>query len=162
MKICVIPGSFDPITKGHVDIIQRASLLFDRVVVAVLKNFDKNSCFSTEKRLGYIRKSVAGFGNVEAMAFDGLTVDFARKIGACCIVRGIRTVADFEYELKIAAVNRQLAPEIESVMLMTSQEYSHISSSIVREVGLMGGDISGFIPQEILPEVTCELLAKKN
>lgn len=160
MKIAIYPGSFDPITKGHVDIIERASKIFDKVVIGVLKNFDKNSCFSMEKRLGYIRKSTGHLENVEAVAFAGLTVDFAKQENAGFMIRGLRTMSDFEYEFRVASVNYSLAPEIESVFLLTSQQFAHISSSIVRQIGALGGNITQMVPAQILEEVSLALRAK--
>ncbi|MDL2289179.1 pantetheine-phosphate adenylyltransferase [Clostridia bacterium OttesenSCG-928-F22] len=158
MNICLYPGSFDPVTKGHVDIIERAGNIFDKVIVGVLKNFDKKSCFSIEKRVGYIRKSTNHIPNIEVHAFEGLTADFAQKINAKFMVRGLRTMADFEYEFRVASVNNYLAPGIESVFLMTNQKYAHISSSIVRQIGVLKGDISGLVPAEILDELKTDLI----
>lgn len=158
MKIGVYPGSFDPITNGHLDIIRRASRMFDRVVVGVLHNFDKKSCFSMEKKIGYINKSIHDIQNVEVRSFDGLLVDFVAQCGANWIVRGLRAISDFEYEFKMAAMNHHLAPSIEMIFLMTSQDYSYLSSSLVKEVGMLGGEIRGLIPDGIYEDVRQILL----
>ncbi|MGI6161692.1 MAG: pantetheine-phosphate adenylyltransferase [Christensenellales bacterium] len=153
MRVCVYPGSFDPVTVGHIDIIQRASCMFDKVVVAVLKNSVKHPRFTTEKRMEYLRRSTRQFDNVEVGSFDGLTVDYAKEIGAGFIVRGLRAVSDFENEFQMASMNAHLATTIETLFLMTSTKYSFLSSSIIREVGALGGCIKGLVPDEIHDDV---------
>lgn len=148
MKIAVYPGSFDPVTLGHIDIITRAAGLFDRLYVAVLSNSAKrDSFFSWPERVEMLRESTAQLSNVHCESFEGLAVEYARRRGADAIVRGLRAVSDFEYELKLAEANRHLAREIETVFLMTSHEYSFISSSIVREVAQLGGSVLGWVPE---------------
>ncbi|HKM17576.1 MAG TPA: pantetheine-phosphate adenylyltransferase, partial [Limnochordia bacterium] len=149
MKICVCPGSFDPVTYGHVDIIQRVSELFDHVYVAVLRNREKQSFFSIDERLEMLHLSVKELDNVSVESFDGLVVEYARKKGATAIVRGLRAVTDFEYEFKLATMNRNLDPEIETIFMMTSSQYSFLSSSAVKEVASFGGDVSQWVSPEV-------------
>lgn len=146
MKIVVCPGSFDPLTNGHVDIITRASQIFDKVIVAVLHNPNKKPLFTMEEREEMIRIALADLKNVEVDAFSGLLVDYARQRGACAIVRGLRAVSDFEFELMQASVNRKLAPELETVYMMTSNDFSFLSSSVVKEVAAFRGDVSCMVP----------------
>ena len=153
MRICVYPGSFDPITCGHMDIIERIVDMFDRVVIGVLQNREKQPLFSLDERLGYIRRCTPGYENVEVEAFDGLLVDFARAKKALYIVRGLRAVSDFEFEFQMASMNKKLYPEAETVFLMTNTKYSFLSSSMVREVGRWGGCLRGLVPGEILPDL---------
>ena len=142
----VYPGSFDPVTKGHIDIIERAAILTDRLVVGVLNNSSKKPLFTVEERVAMIQKAVSHLDNVEVKAFSGLTVDFARAEGAKMIVRGLRAVTDFEYELQLSQTNRKIAPDIDTVFLTTSLQYAYLSSSIVKEVASYNGDISAFVP----------------
>jgi pantetheine-phosphate adenylyltransferase len=150
MSIAVYPGSFDPITNGHLDIVERASAVFDRLVVAVLENPKKAPLLSVDERIAVIRASLAAEGadadRVEVAAFDGLTVEFARSRGATAIVRGLRAISDFESEMQLAHNNRVLAPGIDTVFFMTSAENSYVSSSLVKEIASFGGDVSGMIP----------------
>lgn len=140
------PGTFDPIHLGHVDIIERSAKLFESVEVTVLRNPAKKPLFSVEERVELIRLSVAHLPNVHVSAFDGLTVEYAKKIGARVIVRGLRAVLDFDYELQMALMNRQLAPEIETVMLLTASSFSHLSSSLVKEIAFFGSSVDGLVP----------------
>jgi len=146
VRTCIVPGSFDPVTLGHTDIIGRALGQYDRVVVAVLVNSQKKGFFSTEERTQMIRACFPGEERLEVCSFGGLLIDFAKQTGACAIVRGLRAVMDFEYEFQMAAVNRMLAPEIETVFLMTRVENMFFSSSMVREIGAHGGDFSHMEP----------------
>lgn len=148
-KIALFPGSFDPITKGHQSIVERALPMFDRIVIAVGSNTAKRSVFALDKRLEWIRKTFEGVENVEVRTFDCLTVDFCRQIGAGYILRGLRNSADFQYERNIARVNQELAEDIETVFLMTKPDDAAISSSLVREILSFGGDVSKFIPASI-------------
>ena len=152
-RIAIFPGSFDPITNGHLDIIKRASGLFDKIIVGVLKNFDKNYCFSIEKRIGYISKVIKDIKNAEVKSFDGLLVDFAESEGAGFLIKGVRTSADFEYEYKMAAINNHLAPGIETVVLIAYKDTYYISSGLVKQVAELGGDISGMVPVEISQDI---------
>lgn len=147
--VAIYPGTFDPPTFGHADLIERAHNLFDDVVVAVGKNSSKAPLLSVEERVSVLEEISKPFKNVTVEAFDGLLVDYAREKGAKSIVRGLRAVADFEYEFQIAMVNRKLNPEVDSVFLMTRWEYSYLSSSVVREVAKLGGDLSGLVPEPV-------------
>lgn len=149
MKIAICPGSFDPLTNGHVDIITRASQIFDKVVVSVLHNPNKTPLFTMEERVKMIEVSVKDLPNVEVDSFSGLLVDYARQRGACAIIRGLRAVSDFEFELMHASVNRKLAPELETVYMMTSNDFSFLSSSVVKEVAAFHGDVSCMVPEAV-------------
>lgn len=146
-KIAVFPGSFDPITKGHEDIIRRAAPLFDKIIVAIGQNQDKKVHFSLERRLEFLRFVFNSLQNVEIAQYAGLTVDYCRKIGAQYILRGLRTSADFEFERSIAQVNKKLYPDIETVFFLTLPEYTALNSSVVRDILRHGGDPSMFIPE---------------
>ncbi|MBQ8654879.1 MAG: pantetheine-phosphate adenylyltransferase [Clostridia bacterium] len=152
-KICVYPGSFDPLTIGHLDVIERACALFDQVIVAVLHNPAKHGCFPVEERLRLIRKSCAHLPKVSADSWDGMLVDYVRKTGACCVVRGLRAVSDFESEQTMAQINAQLLPGMETAFLMTRPEHACISSSVVREIASFGGDASPYLPEAIRSDV---------
>lgn len=153
MRIAVYPGSFDPVTAGHEDIIRRASALFDRVIVAVMHNPAKRGCFTADERVALLEKVVAPMGNVTAAKWDGMLVDFVRREGACAVVRGLRQVSDFEIEMSMAQINAQLLPGMETVFLMTRPEHGCVSSSVVREVASFGGDVSAFVPDCIAQDV---------
>lgn len=160
-NICVYPGSFDPVTRGHMDIISRAAKIFPEVIVAVLINPAKTGAFTVEKRLNMLRRACAHLENVRVEHSDGLLVDYMRKTGANVVVRGLRAVSDFENEFQMAQVNHQMAPEVETLFMMTTPECSYLSSSVVREIARFGGDISEFVPACILDEVT-ETITGKN
>jgi pantetheine-phosphate adenylyltransferase len=145
----IYAGTFDPLTLGHADLIERASRIFDRVIVAVVARSRKNTLFTIEERVEMARQVVTGMGNVKVDAFDGLLVEYARSRQIHVLLRGIRAFSDFEYEFQMALTNRNLAPEIETVFLMPKEDYSYISSSTVREVVQYGGDISGFVPEAV-------------
>lgn len=142
----VCPGSFDPITRGHLDIIKRASVLFEEVIVLVAVNAEKSSCFSLQERCGMIRKATEGMKNVRVDYFEGLLADYVRAIGASAIVKGLRAMSDFEYEFQMALTNKKLIPYAETVFLTTSAENMYLSSSLVRQVAGFGGDIRDFVP----------------
>jgi pantetheine-phosphate adenylyltransferase len=146
-RIALYPGSFDPLTLGHVDIIERGSSLFDTIIVAVLKNVDKQPMFTVDERLEMIGKTFEKLENVEADSFSGLLVDYAARRNATAIVRGIRAISDFEYEFQMALMNRRLAPAIETVFMMPAEEYSYVSSRLVKEVATLGGNINGLVPE---------------
>jgi pantetheine-phosphate adenylyltransferase len=150
VKVAVYPGSFDPITNGHLDVIARASSVFDRVVVAVLGNPRKTPMLPVDVRVAVIREAIAAderLGErVEVATFDGLTVEFCHEVGAGFLVRGLRAIADFETELQLAHNNHQLAPDVDTVFFMTSLEHSYVSSSLVKEIALFGGDVSSMLP----------------
>ena len=145
----VYPGSFDPITNGHLDVIGRASRLADRLVVGVLLNSNKNPLFPIEERVEMTREAVKGFKNIEVTHFDGLLVGFAERESAQIIVRGIRAISDYEFELQMALMNRRLKPDLETVFLMASEQYSFVSSRIIKEVARLGGDIGGLVPPHV-------------
>jgi pantetheine-phosphate adenylyltransferase len=149
--IGVYPGTFDPITNGHWDIMQRAVRLFDKVIVALAVNINKRPLFSLSTRIRMIRDAVGRESRVEVDSFEGLLVDYARSRGARFLIRGLRAVADFEYEFQFAHMNRQLAPDIETIFLPTNEENFYVSSSLVREVAAMGGDVSRLVPKAVLP-----------
>lgn len=146
MVKAVYPGSFDPVTFGHLDIIERASKVVDEVIVAVLINSGKNPLFSMEERVEMLKQATEKFSNVRVETFQGLTVDFAKKVGAKVMVRGLRAVSDFESEMQIAQTNHSLNPEIDTMFFTTSLEYAFLSSTIVREVASYGSDVSQFVP----------------
>ncbi|MGM9986626.1 MAG: pantetheine-phosphate adenylyltransferase [Bacillaceae bacterium] len=145
-SIAICPGSFDPITLGHLDIIKRGAKVFDKVYVVVLNNSSKKPLFTAEERIALIRKATADIPNVEVDCFQGLLVDYARQVKASAILRGLRAVSDFEYEMQITAMNRKLEESVETFFIMTNNQYSFLSSSIVKEVAQYGGDISGLVP----------------
>ncbi|MBQ2688423.1 MAG: pantetheine-phosphate adenylyltransferase [Clostridia bacterium] len=158
MKTVICPGSFDPVTKGHMDIIERASKLFDKVIVAVLNNASKNPSFTIDERIELLKETTKHLDNIEISTFDGLLVDFAKLRGASAVVKGLRAVTDFEYEFQMSMINKKLCPEIETIFLNTSQEYMYLSSSVVKQIASAGGDISMFVPEEIRDKIVDRLL----
>ncbi len=153
MKIAVYPGSFDPVTKGHLDILERASSMFDKVIIAVLKNNSKKSYMPTADRVELIKQSIKdmeNLENVEVGSFEGLTIDYARKVGAKFLIRGLRAVSDFEYEMQLSQTNQAIAPEIGTVFLITKPKYNFISSGIVKELSFLGQDVSKFVPKSVV------------
>lgn len=153
MRIAVCPGSFDPVTKGHLDIISRAANQFDKIIVVVLKNYQKKPYFTLEERLDFVTRVTSSLPNVEVDSFDGLLADYVRQKGAVAIIKGLRAVSDFEYEFQMALVNKQLNPEMETMFLTTNAEYLYLSSSLVKQIAEFGGDISEFIPAEIRDDI---------
>lgn len=149
MSIGIYPGSFDPVTKGHLDVIKRASKIVDKLLVAVLVNNTKSPLFTTEERVDMLRRVTAELDNVGVVSYQGLTVEMARKYGATVMIRGLRAVTDFEYELQIAQTNHIIAPDIDTIFLTTNLKYAYLSSSIVKEVSYYEGDISRFVPEKI-------------
>lgn len=149
MKIAIYPGSFDPITKGHLDILKNASGIFDKVIIAVARNGEKKGFLSTEERVELIKKSIKGLENVEVDAFEGLTIEYAKNRGAEILIRGLRAVSDFEYEMQLSQTNSALCDEIKTVFLTTKPKYNFISSSTIREILQNNGDISKFVPQAV-------------
>ena len=145
MRIAIYPGSFDPVTYGHIDIVRRAASLFDKVIVAVLHNSLKSPLFSATERVNILTEVTKDIPNVEVKYFSGLSIDFARECGASVIIRGLRAITDFDYELQMAQTNRVLAPDIDTMFLTTCLEYAYLSSSTVKEVAFLGGDISQFV-----------------
>ncbi len=155
--LCVYPGSFDPVTVGHVDLIERALTVFPKVIVAVLNNPSKQGVFTVEQRMELLQKACAHLPAVVIDRFEGLLVDYMKKVDAGIVLRGLRAVTDFESEFLMAQVNHQISPEIETLFLMTSPRYAYISSSVVREIGSSGGDVSFFVPPVILGDVEATL-----
>ena len=157
MRKAIYPGSFDPVTLGHFDIIHRAERLVDHLVVAVLHNPTKQAAFSVEQRVEMLRELVAPYPSVEVMSFHGLLVDFAKAQGAQCIVRGVRAFSDFEYEFQMALMNRKLAADLETLFLMPKEKYSAVSSRLVREIGGFGGDLHELVPESLRERIAVGL-----
>lgn len=153
MKVAVYPGSFDPITKGHLDIIERGSKTFEKLVVGVLVNVDKKGLFDIDERVGFIKLATKHLKNVEVVSFKGLLVDCIKENDAKVILKGLRAVSDFEYEFQMALMNKKLDPEVETLFMMTSAQYSYLSSSAVRQIAKFGGCIEGLVPSEIIPDI---------
>ena len=149
MKIAVYPGSFDPVTHGHMDIIRRSASVFDKLIVGVLRNKSKNPLFTVQERVKMIQEVTSDIENVEVVDFDGLLIDFVHKVGAKAIVRGLRAVTDFEYELQMSLTNKVIAPDVETVFLTTNLQYSYLSSSIVKEIASYNGNISHFVDKRV-------------
>ena len=149
MRIAIYPGSFDPVTKGHLDILNTAAGMFDKVIIAVAHNSEKQGFLPVETRVKLIKESVTDLDNVEVDAFEGLTVNYANKKGAAVLIRGLRAVSDFEYELQLSQANSALAPNIKTVFLTTKPKYNFISSSTIKEIFINGGDISKFVPEAV-------------
>ena len=162
MKTAVYPGSFDPATYGHLDVIQRAALSFDRVIVGVLHNSSKSPLFSVEERVNILEKATKDIPNVEIKAFEGLSVNFARENHAQVIIRGLRAVTDFEYELQWAQANRAVRPHLDTLFLVTNVEYSYLSSSAVRELARYHGDVNLFVPPYVEQKLDEKLDSKEN
>jgi len=148
-KIAIYPGSFDPITNGHVDLIKRASKLFDEVIIAITQNANKSSFLSIDERVGAAENSIRSLENTKVLSFNSLLVDFAKEHNAQIIIRGLRAVSDFEYEFQLSGMNKRLNSEIETLFMTPSEEFANISSSLVREILMLGGDISPFVPSEV-------------
>lgn len=153
MRLAICPGSFDPVTNGHLDVIQRAARLFDQVVVLVAVNMGKHGMFTVEERCEMLRRVTNHLPNVEVAAYNGLLADYARERRAAAIVKGLRAMSDFEYEFQMALTNRKLNSEVETVFLTTSTEYMYLSSSLVKEVARLGGDVSEFVPACVVNDI---------
>lgn len=149
MRRAIYPGSFDPVTNGHLDVIGRARKLFDEIVVAVAHNDEKQPLFSLEERLGLLREALEKIDNVRVAQFDGLLVEFAIAQKANAVIRGLRAVSDFEFEFQMALMNRKLADGVETIFLMPKEEYTYLSSRLVKEIARLGGDVSGFVPPSV-------------
>ena len=162
MKLAICPGSFDPVTIGHLDIIGRAGNIFDHVIVAVMVNPEKHTMFTTEERIALIQKCTKDMEDVEVVSFDGLLADYAKMRGATAIVKGLRAMSDFEYEFQQALTNRKLNPELETVFMITRAENMFLSSSIVKQIASFGGDVSNFVPACILDDIKERIYAAKK
>jgi pantetheine-phosphate adenylyltransferase len=149
MRIAVYPGTFDPVTFGHLDLVERGRKHVDRLIIAILRNEDKQTLFTVAERTAFLRDAVAPWSNVIVDDFDGLLVDYATRTEATLILRGLRAVSDFEYELQMAMMNRRLAPDLETAFLMPNEAFSYVSSRLVREVARLGGDVSGLVPATV-------------
>ena len=160
--IAIYPGSFDPITNGHLDLIQRGSRMFDRLIVSILRNDAKQALFSVQERTEMMREVLHVYPNVEVDSFDGLLVDHAAALGATVLLRGIRAISDYEYELQMTHMNRRLRPEIETVFMMATETYSFISSRLVKEVFSLGGNVSGLVPATVEARLRARLPEPKN
>lgn len=157
MRTVIYPGSFDPITNGHLDVVQRAAKLFDQVIVAVATNESKNPLFSIAERKAMVTASVKGLPNVEADTFSGLLVEYVEKRNACAIIRGLRAVSDFEFEFQLALMNRKLNERVETIFMMPKDTYTFLSSRMVKEIARLGGNVSEFLPPPVLSSLTAKL-----
>ena len=162
MRTAVYAGSFDPITRGHEDLIRRSLAFVDRIVVAVATNLSKQPLFTLEERVAFVRTAAGDDPRVDVQQFNGLLVDFARGVGANLIIRGLRAVADFEYEFQMALMNRHLAPELETVFMMPAEQYTYISSRLIKEVFTLGGEITGLVPPIVEERLRAKQKAKKK
>jgi pantetheine-phosphate adenylyltransferase len=160
--IAIYPGSFDPLTNGHVDIIERGSKLFDKIVVSILVNLEKSPLFTVPERVEIARKVFSTYSNVEVDTFDGLLVDYARSRRASAIVRGLRAVSDFEYEMQMALMNRRLNPDVETVFMMPAEPYTYVSSRLVKEVVALGGSVTGLVPTVVEDRLREKKLARQT
>jgi pantetheine-phosphate adenylyltransferase len=160
MKIAVYPGSFDPITLGHLNIIKRAARIFDKLYVVVMKNSDKNPLFTREERVELIRRTVVNFPNIETETSDGLLVRYCREKGATVIVKGLRAVSDFDWEFQMALANRKIDPAIDTLFLASSEKYTYLSSTVVKEMAKYGADLREFVPREIISDITAKVAGK--
>lgn len=149
MKKAIFPGSFDPLTRGHMDIIKRASKLFDELIVVILNNSKKTSMFTVDERIGFLQAATQDLDNVQVADYEGLTVEFARAVGACCMVRGVRSIKDYEYEMEIAAINQHIASEIETVILFANPQDSFVSSSAIKEMLAYGQSVENLVSEEV-------------
>ena len=162
MKIAICPGSFDPVTKGHVDILERSSKLFDKVIAVVLVNPSKTPTFTTEERVDLIKRVTAHIPNVEVDSYAGLVADYARIKNAHTLIKGLRAVTDFEYEFQQALINKKLNPELETLFMVTNQEYMYLSSTLVRQIAEFGGDIDMFVPEQIKDILKEKMIKEKK
>ncbi len=149
MRRAIYPGSFDPVTNGHLDVIERASKLFDEVIVAIAQNVEKDPLFSLDERTDFLRTSLSGAKAVRITQFDGLLVEFAQEQGAVAVVRGLRAISDFEFEFQLALMNRKLKSTVETIFLMPKEEYTYLSSRLVKEIARLGGEVAQFVPEKV-------------
>lgn len=160
-RVAVYPGTFDPITSGHLDILRRALSMFDRVIVTIAVNQRKEPLFSLEERIAFIRDALTSYGEqIQFASFDGLLVEFCQRQGAGAIVRGLRALADFEYEFQLAHMNRRLAPDVDTVFFMTDERHHYVSSSLVKEVASLGGDVTGLVPDPVVAALAVKFAPK--
>lgn len=157
MRRAIYPGSFDPVTNGHLDVIQRASRLFDEVIVAIAYNDVKNPFFTSDERLDLLERTISTVKNVKVMQFEGLLVDFAKNQGATAIVRGLRAISDFEFEFQMALMNRKLDDSVETIFLMPKEDYTYLSSRIVKEIARLGGNVEAFVPHSVAAALKSKL-----
>jgi pantetheine-phosphate adenylyltransferase len=162
MKLCIYPGTFDPFTNGHLDVLQRAAKLFDRVTVAVALSSTKHALFTADQRVGLISANLGQLPNVDVMSFDGLLVEFARRQNANAIIRGLRALSDFEFEFNMALMNRHLEPHVETIFVMPNEAYSYTSSSLVKQIAKLGGDVSKFVPTNVAPALRDAFAAQRK
>lgn len=153
-KIALCPGTYDPLTEGHKDIIKRCSKIFSKVIVAVSKNNRKKPCYSIDKRVDFVKRSLRDLGNIEVITFEGLLVDLAKKENASVIIKGLRAISDFEYEFQMAQINKKLNPEVETMFMVTNPKFAYLSSSAVKEVARFKGCIKGLVPDEIEKDIS--------
>jgi pantetheine-phosphate adenylyltransferase len=156
--LAIYPGSFDPVTNGHLDLIERGAKIFDRLIVSVLRNFDKEPLFTLDERVEMLREVTRPWANVDVDVFSGLLVDYARVRGANVILRGIRAISDYEYELQMAMMNRKLEPNLETVFMMPAEAYSYLSSRLVREIAQLGGPVTGLVPPAVEQRLRAKVL----
>lgn len=149
MKTCIYPGTFDPITYGHLDVFERACRMFDHVIVGVAENPGKNPFFTVEERLELVKANISKFDNASAISFSGLLIDFAKKQNANVVIRGLRAASDFEFEFQMALMNRHLGPDIETILVMTKEGYNYTSSNLIKQVSVYGADVSHFVPENV-------------
>lgn len=149
MRLAVYPGSFDPVTNGHIDILERTSCLFDKIIVAVIHNVTKSALFSLDERVELIKESTRHLNNIEVESFSGLLADYLMKKDACAIIRGLRTVTDFDYEMQMALMNRKLMPEVNTIFVMSDTDYLFVSSSGIKEAAMVGGDVGALVPEVV-------------
>ena len=157
----IYPGSFDPLTNGHLDLVARGARLFDHLVVAILKNSEKSPLFSVAERIDMLTEAVQPFGNVSVATFDGLLVDFVVQQHAQAIVRGVRAISDYEFELQMALMNRRLVPQVETVFLMADEKYSYVSSRLIKNVFELGGSVDGLVPEKVIARLKARVLPDK-
>jgi pantetheine-phosphate adenylyltransferase len=161
MKLCIYPGTFDPFTNGHLDVLQRAAKLFDRVTVAVALSSTKSPLFTAEQRVSLIGANIGHLPNVDVVSFDGLLVEFARKQNAHALIRGLRALSDFEFEFNMALMNRHLEPQVETIFVMPKEAYSYTSSTLVKQIAKLGGDVSKFVPTNVAEAMRTAFAAKR-
>lgn len=162
MRVAVYPGSFDPVTNGHIDILEKTSKIFDKIIIAVVHNVTKNALFSLDERVELIRESTKHLDNIEVECFNGLLTDYIREKKACAIIRGLRTMTDFEYEMHMSMMNKRLMPEVDTIFIMSDSNYIFVSSSGVKEAAMLGGDVTTLVPAAVQKGLQEKLLQFKQ